>query len=321
MNNRRQEEWIEAGFSSRRSLFTELGVRGLGVACVKLLVLGLAFMAGLAGQSRNFDARTDLNAQINFPPLPEQSQALNALGDSVGDLSVSIERTTGVTRSLWNRGGYLTGVNSEDAVNDIAAGFLAEHVIALGLTDDDLSGYEVTDSVFSQVTGATHLYLRQTHLGLPVYNGQLQFNVNREGRILSVNNAFLPDVATGGAGPQPSVTSVEAAESASEHLGLNSSLEPLEPQLMWLGVRRGQMRLVWNFQLDTSSDHYYDFTVDAQSRQVWTRIDWVADAKHLVYEQPVESPNHSSPAAPADGRTLQARIFNLVFDIPTFQRP
>ena len=153
MNNRRQEEWIEAGFSSRRSLFTELGVRGLGVACVKLLVLGLAFMTGLAGQSRNFDARTDLNAQINFPPLPEQSQALNALGDSVGDLSVSIERTTGVTRSLWNRGGYLTGVNSEDAVNDIAAGFLAEHAIALGLTDDDLSGYEVTDSVFSQVTG------------------------------------------------------------------------------------------------------------------------------------------------------------------------
>ena len=132
--------------------------------------------------------------------------------------------------------------------------------------------------------------------------------MNREGRILSVNNAFLPDVATGGAGPQPSVTSVEAAESASEHLGLNSSLEPLEPQLMWLGVRRGQMRLVWNFQLDTSSDHYYDFTVDAQSRQVWTRIDWVADAKHLVYEQPVESPNHSSPAAPADGRTLQEDV-------------
>ena len=297
MNYRRREERIEGGFSSRQSLFTELGVRGLGGACVKVLVPALAFMAVLGAQSRNFDARTNLNAQVNFPPLPEQSQALNALGDSVGDLSVSIERTTGATRSLWNRGGFLTGANPGAGVNEIAAGFLAEHATALGLTDDDLSGYEVTDSVFSQVTGATHLYLRQTHLGLPVYNGQLQFNVNRDGSILSVNNAFLPDVATGGAGPQPSVTSVEAAESASEHLGLNSSLEPLDPRLMWLGVRRGQTRLVWNFQLDTSSDHYYDFTVDAQSRQVWTRIDWVSDAdpiipEYRVYPQPVESPNH-----------------------------
>ena len=90
-----------------------------------------------------------------------------------------------------------------------------------------------------------------------------------------------------------------------DSVGLNSSLEPLAPQLMWLGVRRGQTRLVWNFQLDTSSDHYYDFTVDAQSGQVWTKIDWVADATYRVYAQPIESPNHTSPAPPADGRTLQ----------------
>ena len=300
MNNRGRGELIKAGFRSGRSVFTELGMQGLGVACLKVLVPALAFIGVLGAQSRNFDARTDLNAQINFPPTPEQSQALNALGDSTGDLSASFERTTGATRSLWNRGGFLTDVDSTSSVNDIAAGFLAEHATALGLTDDDLSGYEVTDSVFSQVTGATHLYLRQTHLGLPVYNGQLQFNVNRDGRILSVNNAFLPDVATGGAGPQPSVTSVEAAESASEHLGLNSSLEPLNAELMWLGVRRGQTRLVWNFQLDISHDHYYDFTVDAQSGQVWTRIDWVADATYTVYAQPVESPNHGGRTPETD---------------------
>ena len=90
-----------------------------------------------------------------------------------------------------------------------------------------------------------------------------------------------------------------------DSIGLNSSLEPLDAQLMWLGVRRGQTRLVWNFQLDISDEHYYDFTVDAQTGQVWTRFDWVADAEYRVYEQPVESPNHSSPSAPADGRSLQ----------------
>ena len=85
MNNRRWEERIEAGFSLGRYLFTERGARSLGGACVKVLVPALAFMAVLGAQSRNFDARTDLNAQVNFPPLPEQSQALDTLGDSLGD--------------------------------------------------------------------------------------------------------------------------------------------------------------------------------------------------------------------------------------------
>ena len=178
----------------------------------------------------------------------------------------------------------------------------------MGLTGDDVSDYEVTDSVLSNATGATHLYLRQTYLGLPVYNGQLQFNVNRDGRILSVNNAFLPDIASGAGGTQPSVSPADAAGNASEYLGLNASLEPLDAELMWLGVRRGQTRLVWNFQLDVSDDHYYDFTVDAQTGQVWTQIDWVADADtYKVYAQPLESPNHTSPPDPplsADNRTV-----------------
>ena len=185
---------------------------------VRVLLLGLAFVAGLAGQGRNFDARTDLNAAINFPPTPEQSQALDGLRDAVDELSASFDRATGATRKLWNRGGFLTGTDSANSVNEIADGFLAEHTTALGLTGEDVSGYEITDSVFSRVSGATHLYLQQNYLGLPVYNGQLQFNVNRDGRILSVNNAFLPDIASGAGGTQPSVSAGDAAGGASEHL-------------------------------------------------------------------------------------------------------
>ena len=39
----------------------------------------------------------------------------------------------------------------------------------------------MTDVVSTSVTGATHIYLRQTYLGLPVYNAQLHVNVNRDG--------------------------------------------------------------------------------------------------------------------------------------------
>ncbi len=64
----------------------------------------------------------------------------------------------------------------------------------LGLTAADLAEYEVTDRVYSQVTGVTHVYLRQLHQGIPIYNAQLQVNVNRDGRILGLGNAFVPDL-------------------------------------------------------------------------------------------------------------------------------
>ena len=50
----------------------------------------------------------------------------------------------------------------------------------------------------SKITGATHIYLRQRYQGIPVYNGQLQINVNRDGRIISVNNSFLAGIAARG---------------------------------------------------------------------------------------------------------------------------
>ena len=47
MNNRGRGELIKAGFRSGRSVFTELGMQGLGCACVKVLVPALAFIGVL----------------------------------------------------------------------------------------------------------------------------------------------------------------------------------------------------------------------------------------------------------------------------------
>ncbi|MEE8524510.1 MAG: M36 family metallopeptidase, partial [Thermoanaerobaculia bacterium] len=173
----------------------------------------------------------------------------------------------------------------------------------------DLADYEITDEVYSAVTGAAHLYLRQVHQGLPVYNGQLQVNINREGRIQSVNNAFMPDIAKAVNTSRPALKASAAVERAAKHLGLDGPTpgKPVNPQLMWLPIQRGQVRLVWNFQLYTKDQqHVYDFTVDAASGMVWTRIDWVSatEAQYTVYPLPVESPIHTSPGPPSDARVL-----------------
>jgi hypothetical protein len=74
---------------------------------------------------------------------------------------------------------------------------------------------------------------------------------------------------------------------------------------MWLPVRGGDARLVWNFQIHTlDREHVFDFTVDAVTGEVWTRFDRVDSAEYTVYPLPVESPNHTTPPPPADARVL-----------------
>ncbi len=80
---------------------------------------------------------------------------------------------------------------------------------------------------------------------------------------------------------------------------------------MWLPVGL-DLTLVWRFQVHTlDGQHIYDITVDAETgsaatdgNRVFTRFDWVSSDRYRVYEQPVESPQHTAPAPPADGRTI-----------------
>jgi hypothetical protein len=110
---------------------------------------------------------------------------------------VSYNDETGVTRSILNYMGFLTGpapAGSDPAA--IGLQFVRDNLGLLGLSEEDLDDYETTDTVYSAVSGATYVYLRQRHAGLPLYNGQLHFGIGKQGRILIVNNAFLPGLAS-----------------------------------------------------------------------------------------------------------------------------
>jgi extracellular elastinolytic metalloproteinase len=210
----------------------------------------------------------------------------------------------------------------------LAMNFIRNNAAALGLEAADLQGYAVTDVVRSKPTGATHIYLQQRYRGIPVYSAQLHVNVNRDGRIISVNNSFLPGVARSVSSLSPRMQLSAAVSSAAqfsdtplatqpkalqaprgmqvssvEHAGI--SLSPINGKLMLLPIRQGEARLVWNFQIHTlDEEHSWDYTVDANTGQVWTRFDWIAGDQYRVYRLPAESPNHTSPLPPSDGRVL-----------------
>jgi extracellular elastinolytic metalloproteinase len=280
-------------------------------------------------QGRNFDARIAETDALRLGPDALQAQAIDALRAQIPDLLVYFDPATGATRSLANPTGFLTHQERHGEPLDLAMEYVHQNLAALGLSAEDLGEPEVTDEVFSELSGVTHLYLRQLHQGIPVYNGQLHVNVTKDGQILSVNNAFLPGLASSVSAVGPELSASQAVAFAAQHLGIGLagepkalsapegarqttriantglSLSPITAQLSWLPVRRGEARLVWNFNLETlDRQHWYDFTVDAASGKVWTRFDWTADASYTVYAQPVESPQHTSPLPPSDARTV-----------------
>ena len=303
---------------------------GFIAALVALLLSGAAWAVAPELEQRNFDARVDYNKGYVAQKSAGQTPALDALRAEVSDLAVTFDETTGVTRTLSSHTGYLTGPQKAGVGSmDAAMAFVGANLSALGISADDLADYEVTDTVYSKVSGATHIYLRQTHQGLPVYNAQLHINVNRDGRIISVNNAFVRNLRAAVGRAAPAIGADEAVASAALHLGLELrampatldrqlsgqqvtliageglSFEPIQAQLMWLPIRAGDVRLVWNFQIQTlDSQHWFDLNVGADNGQVWTRFDWIAAHQYRVYPEPVESPIHTSPLPPSDARIL-----------------
>jgi extracellular elastinolytic metalloproteinase len=259
---------------------------------------------------QTYDARTAFAGLAAVEPGTSQRARLAALQQDILELEATFDATTGVTRTLWSRTGYLTQPQPGPAI-DIADAFIASNLAMLGLIDEDVGDRELTDLVFSQVTGATHVYYRQRHGGIPVYATQLQVNVNRDGRILSVNNSFVPAIGSGVNATVPAIDAASAVQGALQHLQGAPSAASTGPQrahLMVLPIQKGVARLVWNFQIDLADgSHAYDFTVDAETGQVWTRYDRVWAERYKVYPQPVESPIHVAQLPPRDARSI---VFN-----------
>ena len=307
--------------------------RSLGFAASLSFAFALLWSSAAASQNaadaeRHYDARVDYNAAFIASQRVLPAPTSKNFAANLEEASVEADAVSGAVSALTSQRGYLTDKASGTPMT-IAMTFVRSNAAALGLEAADLQGYTVTDVVHSKVTGATHIYLQQRYRGIPVYNAQLQINVNRGGRIISVNNSFLPGIARAVSSLSPHMQLPAAVSSAAqfagaplsaqpkalqtpsgmqqvtrvEHAGI--SLSPINGRLMLLPIRQGEARLVWNFQIHSlDEDHSWDYTVDATTGQVWTRFDWVAGDQYRVYRQPAESPNHTSPLPPSDGRVL-----------------
>jgi extracellular elastinolytic metalloproteinase len=294
-----------------------------------LLWAGLAPAQDLDSDERHYDARAGSSRALSLEQLRSQASAPQSLSADVQELTaLELDEVTGAVRSLSSERGYLSAATPGLPMT-IAMDFVSRNLGALGLESSDLDGYTVSNVVYSKVTGATRVYLQQNYQGIPVYNAQLQINVNRDGRIISVNNSFMAGLRRAVGSLKPGKQLPTAVGEALRFSGMKTpapamaganrvahagiSLAPIDGALMLLPVRPGEARLVWNFQIHTlDKQHMWDLTVDAHTGQVWTRFDWTAGDQYRVYPRPLESPNHTTPLPPADGRTLTVNPANAL---------
>ena len=109
-------------------------------------------------------------------------------------------------------------VHAQSRAQSEALTHVVDHLAAsrtsLGLSADDLGEVAVTDEYTSRVNGVTHVYLRQKVHGVEVYNGRLNAHVTREGRVVGLKSAFIPNAARAANAPTPTLTAEAAVEAA-----------------------------------------------------------------------------------------------------------
>src|SRR5436190_3384534 len=205
-----------------RWLFVLMAIAGLTVSSSRLRV---SAQTRTVDRGPNYDARISYNATYQ-PPSPLRDVTVNFARQTSADARVTFDGSTGAMHTLVADVGFLTGADTTRSAQQIALDYVRGNLTSFGLDPRDLDDVETTDFVVDRTTGATHLYLRQRYGGIPLYNGQLQVNVNREGRILGVNNSLHPGLAAAIRNTAPAIFADAAVLSAARHLEIADPAAP-----------------------------------------------------------------------------------------------
>ena len=213
----------------------------------------------------------------------------------------NIVGASGQPAAVQQPGGFtfLTGP-SEGEPLEIALNYLHQNKAKWGLTAADLDNLAVTDIYSSSHNGVTHIYLRQQHAGIMVFNANININVAQDGSIINMGNSFIANAAERVNGTEPALSSTAAVESAAAHLELTLtepltieeqrggadqaallsnggiSLESIPVWLAYQPVGRGELHLAWNIIIyENGGQNWWDMRVDAHTGQVLDKVNWV----------------------------------------------
>jgi extracellular elastinolytic metalloproteinase len=263
------------------------GIRLLG--CVSIAVMGVLLAGPASAPARGprpaadaakpfFDSRVAARSRARAPRLR------HALGNGV---SVEVDPLTGTARSVQRLDGALTGTRGGDRTG-VARQWVRAHRTALGLTATDVDPLTLSERTVS--SGLAHLRFTQTFRGIPVFDGGLEVNLDRHGRILSVTGAPVSGLRVPSVTPR--LSAAKAMRALQENVGVRrrAGVDDFAHLVVFDGAAGA--RLAWHLTYRASSLAHYDAVVDATTGAILFRQNLVkfAHANQTVF------PNY--PGAP-----------------------
>ena len=203
---------------------------------------------------------------------------------------------------LSNPTGYLTGPSSSPATA-VAQNYLLNHAADLGLTTADVTNLKITSQSVSSLSGATYIYYQQTYNGIPVQDSVANVTITSDGRVLSVGNRLVPNLANRINAATPLITPALAVVMAGSAHGLTSNINPTavtvpenptnaganlfqNPALsldeipvrqVYVVTSLGDIRLSWNIVLrspNPATPDWLDINIDGQSGEQISFTNW-----------------------------------------------
>ncbi|RMG55348.1 MAG: hypothetical protein D6722_27955 [Bacteroidetes bacterium] len=221
-----------------------------------------------------------------------------------------------------------------------ALAYFAQYYKDYGLAPRDLTGLEVQDLYTSSHNQVTHVYLRQTWLGLEVVGVQAAVHLDAERKVVKAHSSLVSDLADKASVVNPGLTAVAATNRAAAYLGIalptplralteasgpaqaqtfagdSLLLEDISVRLVW-HPHRSRLLLAWEVRLyPPDAQHWWTVRIDAQDGTWISQEDWVT---HDHWPAPgLEQSPVSLSGPPALSRVGPSyRVFPLPLESPS----
>ncbi len=184
------------------------------------------------------------------------------------------------------------------SVSESARAYVGENLARFGLDASDVGEMAVSSEVASSHNGVTHVYFQQRYRGIDVYNGILNVNVGRDGRVISADSRFFAghrrrrrrakrETRSGGRGGSGRLSFEPQASGAPEGDGPQGRLVPRRRRSRAAGQsgdRRQsrldaadrRVRLAWRLEIEEDRRRaLVDVFVDAETGEVLAQQDLI----------------------------------------------
>lgn len=277
--------------------------------------LDTVLAGSFAGPLKGAPTRTELAGQIKT-----MRQALEGLRKTAPSASARFSPITAAPEMVSGDREPLSAPDSGRPGIDIVRDFLRANSALYGLTGDDIDALHFLGESVSPDSGLRMVRVEQRINGLPVFQSETRFLLDREGRVWRSLGLLVPSGATAPVpARQTKVSAPEALARAMSSVGIEVGDKRIggdvKSDLVYVPVAPGRLVPAWRQMAFTAGDGDWYTLVDAATGVVLWRKDVrehlsSQQARFSVYVQadgvtPADSPAPQSPSTAVLGASTQ----------------